>query len=121
MIKHQLNLLKLNYLDLYLIHAPWGTVSTDNASFSVDNIYENGFPVIKDFDHMLIWRELEKAVDQGLVRRIGLSNFDELQVDKINSVFNLLYLFLYYVKDRVDSKSKSTCILNDFYSTNCQF
>ena len=58
----------------------------------MDNIYENGFPVIKDFDHMLIWRELEEAVDEGLVRRIGLSNFDELQVDKMNSVFIIIFL-----------------------------
>ena len=90
MIKHQLKLLKLSFLDLYLIHAPWGTLSTDPDTFSVDNVYENDLPVIKDFDHVSIWCELEKAVDAGLVCRIGLSNFDELQVDKINTVSNVL-------------------------------
>ena len=35
------------------------------------------------FDHVKMWVELEKCVDLGLIRHIGLSNFDNDQVKNI--------------------------------------
>ena len=38
---------------------------------------------MEDFDHRAIWAEMEKAVEKGLVRNIGVSNFDIEQVDHL--------------------------------------
>ena len=63
--------LQLNYLDLYLIHWPFPNfhpVGCDVSSRSPD-----AKPYIHA-NYMKTWRELEKLVDQGLVRHIGISN-----------------------------------------------
>lgn len=63
--------LKLDYLDLYLVHWPFPNFhppGCDVSSRSADSkpyIHEN---------YMATWRELEKLVDRGLVRHIGTSN-----------------------------------------------
>ena len=64
-VKHQVNLLGLDYIDLYLIHAPWGH-KPKNFNFDLETeAKENGDPILEDFDHAKIWEELEKAVDLG--------------------------------------------------------
>ena len=59
--------LSLDYLDLYLVHWPlaWrkGTVFCPADVTILDT-----------------WRAMEKLVDEGLVRAIGVSNFDETQL-----------------------------------------
>ena len=66
--KQSLQNLQTNYLDLYLIHWPvcWrrGTVLQPDAKASVAEC----------------WRELERCVDDGLVKHIGVSNFNEAQL-----------------------------------------
>lgn len=57
-IKASLNRLNLEYLDLLLIHQPY------NDIFGA-------------------WRAMEDAYDNGLVRSIGVSNFDEAQVTNL--------------------------------------
>ncbi|OQV21054.1 Alcohol dehydrogenase [NADP(+)] [Hypsibius exemplaris] len=73
--------LQLKYIDLYLIHNPAGFKFVDEKTL---------FPKDKDdktmydqVDHALIWKELEKAVDQGLVKAIGLSNFNHKQIQHV--------------------------------------
>ena len=85
-IKHQLFELKLEFIDLYLIHSPWGHVPASAEvleHFGTQNLYIDNKPVIRDFDHRLVWAKLEHAVDLGLVKFIGVSNFDECQIDHI--------------------------------------
>lgn len=63
--------LRLDYLDLYLVHWPFPNFhppGCDVSSRSADAkpyIHEN---------YMKTWREMEKLVDAGLVRNIGTSN-----------------------------------------------
>jgi diketogulonate reductase-like aldo/keto reductase len=63
--------LRLEYLDLYLVHWPFPNFhppGCDVSSRSVDAkpyIHEN---------YMKTWRRMEELVDQGLVRHIGTSN-----------------------------------------------
>ena len=63
--------LRLDYLDLYLVHWPFPNFhppGCDVSSRSADAkpyIHEN---------YMKTWREMEKLVDMGLVRNIGTSN-----------------------------------------------
>ena len=63
--------LQLEYLDLYLIHWPvvWrrGTLMQTDGGASL----------------AACWRALEAAVDAGLVRSIGVSNFDEGQMAEL--------------------------------------
>ncbi|XP_054276766.1 aldo-keto reductase family 1 member B7-like [Macrosteles quadrilineatus] len=69
--------LSLDYIDLYLVHWPFGLKSkTESRNPQV-------FDGFDDTSLEDTWREMEKCVDQGLVRSIGLSNFNSLQVDRI--------------------------------------
>ncbi|XP_026106264.1 aldo-keto reductase family 1 member A1-A isoform X2 [Carassius auratus] len=80
--KKSLSDLRLSYLDLYLMHWPMafergdelmprrpdGTVRYDNTHY-------------RD-----TWAAMEKLIDQGLVKAIGLSNFNARQIDDILSI-----------------------------------
>ena len=57
-MKESLTKLKLDYVDLYLIHWPANYFSTPKKPM-----------------HEL-WREMESLVDKGLTKSIGLSNFN---------------------------------------------
>lgn len=59
--------LGLDYLDLYLIHWPFGD----------DEGKE---------DYVDTWRAMEQLVSLGLVRSIGVSNFNHLQLDRIRAI-----------------------------------
>ena len=61
-LEGSLKRLQLDYLDLYLVHWPGGV-------FDADGNYE-GVPTHK------IWPQLEAFVSEGLVRSIGVSNFN---------------------------------------------
>ena len=54
-VKQSLELLNLDYIDLMLLHQPYN-------------------------DYYGAWRDLERAYDEGLVRAIGVSNFDEIRL-----------------------------------------
>ncbi|KAL4712221.1 hypothetical protein ACJJTC_011082 [Scirpophaga incertulas] len=67
-LRESLQALKLEYVDLYLIHWPVGQFS--NQTF--------------DYTHYLeTWRGMMDAKRLGLARSIGLSNFNEQQIDRI--------------------------------------
>ncbi|CAL8075193.1 unnamed protein product [Calicophoron daubneyi] len=72
--------LRLSYLDLYLIHWPFAFEPCEGM-----------FPIIKegdtfgaDYPPLLdTWKAMEQLVDDGLVRSIGVSNFNRSQIDRI--------------------------------------
>lgn len=75
-----LDALNTPYLDLYLIHTPVAFQHGD-ALFPVS---ADGTLIIADDDDFVdTWRELERAVDDGLVRTIGLSNFNRAQTARL--------------------------------------
>ncbi|XP_065069697.1 aldo-keto reductase family 1 member A1-A-like isoform X2 [Rhopilema esculentum] len=80
-LKTSLELLGLEYLDLYLIHWPIGLKAGDNP-FPKD---EHGHLLYSDVHYLETWEALEKCVDAGLVKSIGLSNFNSLQVEEVCS------------------------------------
>eukprot|EP01126_Amoeba_proteus_P040894 TRINITY_DN4387_c0_g1_i1.p1 TRINITY_DN4387_c0_g1~~TRINITY_DN4387_c0_g1_i1.p1 ORF type:complete len:281 (+),score=38.79 TRINITY_DN4387_c0_g1_i1:116-958(+) len=65
-LKQTLNDLQLNYLDLYLVHIPVPVGSDGKVTR------------LRGYGLQDIWRILEKARDDGLVRSIGVSNFPVL-------------------------------------------
>jgi len=72
--------LKLSYLDLYLIHWPMGYKESGDVLFPKD---ENEKILYSDVDYVETWKALEKLVDEGLVRSVGLSNFNAKQIDRV--------------------------------------
>ncbi|KAM4739679.1 aldo-keto reductase family 1 member A1-B isoform 1-T1 [Anableps anableps] len=77
--------LKLEYLDLYLIHWPYAFQRGD-VPFPRK---EDGTLLYDDTDYKVTWAAMEKLVEKGLVRSIGLSNFNSRQIDDILSVASI--------------------------------
>lgn len=63
--------LKLEYLDLYLIHWPFPNYHAPGVG--VDSRDPNAKPYIHE-NYMKTWRQMERLVEAGLVRHIGTSN-----------------------------------------------
>ncbi|KAL7638636.1 UNVERIFIED_CONTAM: hypothetical protein RMT77_011208 [Armadillidium vulgare] len=82
-----LSLKKLNlpYVDLYLIHVPFGLKGADDTD--VFGMKATGIPAVDhSTDHIAIWKEMEKLVDQGLTKSIGVSNFSVKQIRKLLAI-----------------------------------
>ncbi|NWU92074.1 AK1A1 dehydrogenase, partial [Upupa epops] len=74
--------LKLDYLDLYLMHWPHAFERGDNLfPRNPDNTMRYDYTDYKD-----TWKAMEKLVEKGLVKAIGLSNFNSRQIDDVLSV-----------------------------------
>lgn len=77
--KLSLKNLGLEYLDLYLIHWPFGYKEGD-VFFPKDE--ENKF-IISDIDYLETWEGMEDCVKLGLVRSIGFCNFNIEQIQRV--------------------------------------
>ena len=76
--------LDLQYVDLYLVHSPVGTLEKSEVSPSEPQ--EDGrMPLHHGTDLIAVWREMERMVSLGLAMSIGVSNFNEKQILKIVS------------------------------------
>ncbi|XP_049544028.1 aldo-keto reductase family 1 member B1-like [Anopheles darlingi] len=71
--------LGVEYLDLYLIHWPMA-YREDGPLFPQD---ENGKTAYSDVDYVDTYKALEKLVGLGLVKSIGISNFNSKQVERV--------------------------------------
>ncbi|KAL0867590.1 hypothetical protein ABMA27_008356 [Loxostege sticticalis] len=73
-LKKSLEKLKLDYIDLYLIHWPV-SVNVKGEDTGID--------------HVETWRGMEEAVKLGLTRSIGVSNFNEEQLERLYKSANI--------------------------------
>lgn len=78
-IQASLERLKLDYLDLFLIHWPMAYVE-EREVFPKD---ENGKFIFSEVDFLDAWKGMEGCVDDGLTKSIGLSNFNSKQIQRV--------------------------------------
>jgi len=71
--------LELEYLDLYLIHWPMG-YQENTVLFPKD---DNGKFIYHDADFLETWKGMEHCVNLGLVKSIGVSNFNIEQLKRV--------------------------------------
>lgn len=72
--------LRLDYLDLYLVH--WPFPNHHERGVSVDSRDPHAVPYIHE-NFMKTWRQMERLVDMGLVKAIGTSN---VSIAKLNLI-----------------------------------
>ncbi|CAL4166400.1 unnamed protein product, partial [Meganyctiphanes norvegica] len=85
-LRASLNDLQLDYVDLFLVHMPFGLKrKVGDSSSDIGNMQ-------MDFstDHIAIWKMMETMVELGLTKSIGLSNFGIRQIRKICAVAKIL-------------------------------
>ncbi|KAN0047918.1 hypothetical protein ACTA71_002307 [Dictyostelium dimigraforme] len=69
--------LGLEYLDLYLIHWPIAFENADPSGVTIQPLKDdNGEPILAPISIRETWQEMEKLVEYGLVKSIGVSNFN---------------------------------------------
>ncbi|XP_053321559.1 aldo-keto reductase family 1 member C15-like [Spea bombifrons] len=78
-LERSLKDLEMDYMDLFIIHLPFG-LQPGGDLMPVD---ENGHFIFHNVDLRDTWEALEQCKDAGLVRSIGVSNFNRRQLELI--------------------------------------
>ncbi|CEP15291.1 hypothetical protein [Parasitella parasitica] len=91
-VKASLKALGLEYLDLYLVHWPVSFVNTGKPEETpvvptLDYLIpkKNGQVQLEEVDSLETWKAMEELVDEGLVKAIGLSNYN---IQKIQTILH---------------------------------
>ncbi|HEY0222546.1 MAG TPA: aldo/keto reductase [Lactovum miscens] len=102
-----LKALNVEYFDLYLIHAPWPW----------SNIGAND-----DKGNREAWRAFEKLYKEGKLKAIGISNFDQhdmenlLEVAEIKPMINQIEYYVGWTEPKIVKFAKENGILIEAYS-----
>jgi len=91
-LEQSLKDLQLDYVDLYLMHFPHAYKGDENNK-TVRHPSGNGKPLI-DYDlsrrYPETWQAMERLVDSGKAKSIGLSNFNVLKTKRVLEVARLI-------------------------------
>ncbi|KAL7311193.1 hypothetical protein PS15m_008981 [Mucor circinelloides] len=89
-VKASLEALGLEYLDLYLIHWPVSFINSGKPEDTpvvptMDYLIpkKDGVVQIEEVDPLETWKAMEELVEEGLVKAIGLSNFNIQKIQNI--------------------------------------
>ncbi|XP_013192145.2 1,5-anhydro-D-fructose reductase [Amyelois transitella] len=78
----QLQRLQLDYVDLYLIHVAFGFHYDPDKLTPL--VKPNGeYELDMETNHVETWKKMEECKEEGRIRNLGLSNFNEAQISKI--------------------------------------
>jgi alcohol dehydrogenase (NADP+) len=77
-LKQTLQDLQLDYLDLFLIH--WPVAFKKEVSWATKG---EEFIPLSELPLIETWSGMEQAVDQGLVKSIGVSNFSQVKLENL--------------------------------------
>lgn len=80
-VQNTLKQLRLDYLDLLLIHWPISFQSREDDEFMPKD--ENGKIILEQIDIVETWRGMEQAYEMGLAKHIGVSNFSIEHIERI--------------------------------------
>jgi aldehyde reductase len=80
--------LGLQYIDLYLMHTPMGYEFRDFEGPLMPYDKDNKL-VYSDVDYVETWKAMEQLVKAGLVKSIGVSNFNSEQLQRILDVCDI--------------------------------
>lgn len=117
--KKSLHDLRLEYLDLYLVH--WPFPNHHETGVSVNSRDQNAKPYIHE-NFMKTWRQMEELVKAGLVKNIGTSNMTIsklkllLRDARIKPVCNEMELHPHFQQDEFVKFVKSLVMLPIGYS-----
>ena len=118
-IEETLRLLKLDYVDLYLIHWPVG-FKEGGELFPMNEAGTGCF--VTDVDYVDTWKAMEEVQAAGLARTIGVSNFNHKQIErilavaKVKPVCNQVESHPYLVQEKLISYCKEKGITVVAYS-----
>ncbi|XP_071453618.1 1,5-anhydro-D-fructose reductase [Hetaerina americana] len=80
-LQRSLDYLQLSYVDLYLVHTPFGYYERGEDLHPMTE--EGVIDIDVSTDHNAIWKAMEDQVLAGKARSIGISNFNEKQIERI--------------------------------------
>jgi aldehyde reductase len=121
-IKLSLEKLKLDYIDLYLIH--WPVSFADDDTNLYPDSSEQGNVALKTAPDSLkqTWEGMEDVKEKGLAKSIGVSNFNEAQVEnilsfcKVKPVMNQIERHPFLQQDKLLAVMKKMDIIVTAYS-----
>ncbi|XP_061167168.1 aldo-keto reductase family 1 member B10-like [Saccostrea echinata] len=82
-IEISLKKLQLSYVDLYLIHGPIPLEYDGNDNNIFPLTEDGGWKIAEKSDLLGTWKAMEKLVDFGLTKSVGVSNFSISQIERI--------------------------------------
>ncbi|XP_045456738.1 aldo-keto reductase family 1 member B1-like isoform X2 [Melitaea cinxia] len=117
-LQETLKNLNLQYLDLYLIH--WPQAYKEGGPLFPED--DSGKIIFSDVDYVDTWKAMEPLVGEGLVKSLGISNFNSKQVKRllehvtVKPVVNQVECHPYLSQVRLQEFCKSHGILITAYS-----
>lgn len=114
-IDESLRRLKVQYLDLVMIHGPFGLKNRhDGTLFPMDS--EGNFE-LENCDLRETWQALEQLVNEGKIRSLGVCNFNSVQLDlisfvaKVKPVLNQVECHAYLPQNELQEFCKKRAVL----------
>lgn len=108
-LKKTLADLNLNYIDCWMMHAPWAFEPKDSAIVSCEPKEDKFGAIVEEVDILETWREMERCVDLGLAKSIAVCNFSGKMLEnlvkscRIKPVLNQIESHLYFNNQRLNS------------------